>query len=409
MAQIEFISRPTELQKICQYFVKNTKKEHENFITMDTEFIRYNTYFPQLALIQIGTVEKAAVIDYTAFNHYELQPLFEIMSAPDIVKVFHSARQDCEALYHKLGIFPFPLFDTQIAAAMLGFGESIGYEPLVHSLLSIHMDKTCQQSPWLERPLTPQQIHYAAYDVIYLVDVYKILLERLKKLNRTSWVSSESLQLLKHRSYETDATSLWKKFPFLPQQWKEAFLMKYLLAWREAKAIEFNKPRTHLVSDRVFFDMCFNPHIFQKHSFDLLIQPQNRHSKFFSLPFWQHYHLFESLDRLLDQVHKTILQKTPSFISNFKKIILEKNYNHPHRSTKGHPCKIQIKKICQKCAEQNNIAISLFFDKKDVDLFFYDILKTHNPWLTTSRLSRGWRKELLKTYQNDLEKILNNL
>lgn len=405
---ITFVETLPALKALCASLKAQAKNDPNFFITMDTEFIRRNTYFPQLSVIQIGAPGQAYVVDFIALKGKHLTPLIDLLRSPLILKVFHSAAQDCEALYHALGRFPFPLFDTQIAAAALGLGGCVGYEPLVRELLGIHVDKTCQQSPWLDRPLTQEQITYAAYDVIYLINVYRVLRHRLKKTQRTSWVASESLQLLDQAIYEIDATTLWQKFPSLPKQWKEAFIMKYLLAWRETKAIELDRPRPHIVRDQVLFELAFDSHLFQKPARDLLTHPRFKpsHSPFFSVGFWEKHGLFTSLDRLLSQIQQRLTTLKPEEIADFREEIRLSSSNTHNRKPTWHEGRVQLKKICRRCAEQNNVAPSLFFGRHDIDAFFEGIFRTHNPWLTSSRLSRGWRKALLKPYQPDLEKVI---
>lgn len=402
---ISFVDRPEDLEMLCGSLNQCALKNPHFFITMDTEFIRQSTYFPQLSLIQIGLSGHAYVVDFTAFKQAQLAPLVEVLRSPLIVKVFHSASQDCEALYHALNCFPFPLFDTQIAAAFLGMGGCVGYESLVHNCLGIHVDKTCQRSPWLKRPLTEKQISYAAYDVIYLVDVYQILIERLNEAHRTGWVASESLQLLDHAVYEVDATTLWRKFPFTPKQWREAFAMKYLLAWRETKAIDLDKSRPFVLRDQVLFELVFDPNLFKKSVKELLTQPQYKqaHSPFFSVKAWEKHRLFASMKRVLKQIHQELKDLKPDDITAFQEEIRQSGkFNHGQNTTWNEGYR-HLKKICRRCAEQNAVSIAMFYAQRDLDLLLEGGIQTGSPWLTPSRLSRGWRKELLKPYQEDLE------
>ncbi|GHS92136.1 hypothetical protein AGMMS49949_03710 [Alphaproteobacteria bacterium] len=150
---VRFIDKSASLQSFCGQIMSRVNKRKESTeITVDTEFVRRTTYFPELALIQVGTKTHAAVIDVTALTREDLQPLWTIFLCPKILKIFHSARQDYEALYHAFGILPSPLFDTQIAAAMMGYGASVGYEALVKSVLGGSLDKKCQTSPCLKGP-----------------------------------------------------------------------------------------------------------------------------------------------------------------------------------------------------------------------------------------------------------------
>lgn len=407
ISPISFVDQPAQLVALCACLQEQTREDPHFFITMDTEFIRRNTYFPQLSLIQVGVPDQAYVIDFTAFKREDLTPLMEVLRSPLIIKVFHSAGQDCEALYHALGRFPFPLFDTQIAAALLGMGGCIGYEPLVHACLGLHIDKTCQQSPWLKRPLTEEQITYAAHDVIYLIDVYRILLQRLEATKRTGWVASESLQLLDQAIYEIDATTLWQKFPFLPKQWRSAFIMKYLLAWRETKAIDLDMSRPHVIRDQVLFELSFDSNLFEKTAQELLTQSRYKrsHSPFFSVHFWEEHGLFTSLDRLLAQIRTKLEALRPHEIAAFREEIAQNSSLTHNRNPAWHDGRIQLKKICKRCADQNSVASTLFYNRHDIDVLLEGGIKTGNPWLTSSRLSKGWRKELLRPFQKDMERV----
>lgn len=413
---IVFVDCLDTLAGLCRLLEGCAQKDPHFFITMDTEFIHRTSYFPKLSLVQIGApnlshvIDRAYVIDFTALKKEELTPLMDVLRSPLITKVFHSADQDCEALYHALGHFPFPLFDTQIAASFLGMGGCIGYEPLVYRCLGIHVDKSCQKSKWLRRPLSERQITYAAYDVIHLVEVYNILLHRLNTLGRTGWVASESLQLLDRTIYEVDATTLWQKFPFVPKQWRAAFILKHLLAWREAKAVQFDRPRSSLVRSSVLFDLSFDPKLFEVPVKDLLLQPKYvRPSTSFPLKVWEQYNLFEVLDRLLKQIQKKLTLLTSEQIETFREQIRQSRRMAHGQAPSWSSGRKQIVKICRCCSEQNGIALSRFFTKNDVDTLFEDGLKTGSPWITSSRLSKGWRKRLLMPYREELESVFRKI
>lgn len=161
-----FIQTTEELNLLCQRLA-----DHQ-FVTVDTEFIREKTYWPQLCLIQIASIDEAVCIDPLA-KGIDLQPLFELMQNKNVVKVFHAARQDIEIFYHLNAKTPFPVFDTQLAAMVCGFGESVSYQNLVQKLLGIELDKSMRFTDWSRRPLSEKQIRYALADVTHLRDIYK--------------------------------------------------------------------------------------------------------------------------------------------------------------------------------------------------------------------------------------------
>jgi ribonuclease D len=396
---IEFITTRQELVKICSHFSKLTYKEPNNFVTVDTEFVRRTTYFPELSLIQIGIPGIAAVIDYTKFSKKELEPFLEIMCSPYIVKVIHSARQDCEALYHALRILPSPLFDTQIAAAMVGLGGTAGYELLAESLLSISLDKTYQTSDWLCRPLSDDQIMYAANDVIYLIDIYRMLLVKTSTLGRDKWAFDESATLLDRNLYDVDSSTMWKKFLFAQHQWKAAVTMKYLMAWREEKAIEFNVPRGHVISDQMLLQFCVQRSVSKVYRSTIVgIYHHFRGSeKSFSVSFWQQNDLFGSFDRLMLQIDNVISGYSKERISSFKAELEQISESRNNRSD-GYNVKNKLRKFCNECAKKNLIAEHLFASKNDISMLIDGVRKTGSLWKTKSRLSRGWRKILLKEY-----------
>ena len=174
---MEYITTTAELKDLCQQLAARP------FITVDLEFLREHSYYAQLCLIQIGSDDRCVVVDPLA-EALDLNPFFSLMQNPDVVKVFHSGRQDIEIIYHLSGHIPAPLFDTQVAAMVAGFGESISYENLVSHLLGIRLDKTNRLSDWSKRPLSESQLNYALSDVTHLVNLYTKLSQKLDSLGR---------------------------------------------------------------------------------------------------------------------------------------------------------------------------------------------------------------------------------
>lgn len=227
----------------------------EAFITIDTEFLREKTYYPKLCLIQVAGEHDAFAMDPLA-EGIDLTPFFELLSNPNIVKVFHSCSQDIEILYQHTQSIPTPLFDTQIAAQMLGHGEAVGYGVLVKDICDIELDKTPRHTNWSERPLSKQQIEYAIGDVTYLRDIYRDLTTRLKERKRLEWAQEEMEQLRRVEQYISPPEDAWKRLKV--RHGKASFLncVKALAAWREQKAQDKNLPRQWVMRDDTIMEIA---------------------------------------------------------------------------------------------------------------------------------------------------------
>lgn len=224
------------------------------WLAVDTEFIREKTYFPQLALVQIATAESIYCVDPLAID--DLSPLFELFEKPDIIKVFHAASQDLEIFYHQRNSVPQSLFDTQIAAALLGMGEQISYALLVKKLLNLDLDKSHSRTDWMRRPLHTEQIRYAADDVRYLSRIYPLLTDKLEQLDRMSWLSKEMTRLQDPATYEPDPLNCWQRVKGSGKlKSKQLNILKHLAAWRERQAIQSNRPRRWILSDDVLLNL----------------------------------------------------------------------------------------------------------------------------------------------------------
>lgn len=228
---------------------------NSHFLALDTEFLREKTYFPKLALIQIANESSTYVIDPLAIEN--LDDFFTLVNNPDITKVLHSARQDYEIFFNLQGHLPKPIFDTQVAASLLGHGEQIGYANLIKSLLDIDVDKSQTRTDWTKRPLNNKQLDYAASDVIHLAKVYPMMLEKLDKLNRTNWLDDDFTQLTNEDTFQADKRSMWKKIKSanrLPSQ--KLSIVQELADWRETQAILQDRPRKHVLSDESIVDIA---------------------------------------------------------------------------------------------------------------------------------------------------------
>ena len=224
------------------------KAESAPFIVLDTEFMREKTFYSQLCLIQIATPDDEAIIDPLA-DGLDLAPFLSLLDNPDIVKVMHAARQDIEIFYKLLGHVPPNVFDTQIAAMALGFGESVGYGNLVKGRLGINLDKGARFTDWSRRPLSENQLKYALADVTYLRDLYPGLVDELKDKNRLHWVEEEMADQMRPELYDFDPERAWARLK--PRKFSKEYLatLKAAAAWREREAIRRDIPRGRVLKD----------------------------------------------------------------------------------------------------------------------------------------------------------------
>jgi ribonuclease D len=232
------------------------RQKGADFITVDTEFMRERTYWPILCLVQVAGPQEAAAIDSLAPS-IDLQPLLALMADSAILKVFHAARQDLEIFCHLSGVVPEPLFDTQVAAMVCGFGDSVSYETLVRKLAGTGLDKASRFTDWAHRPLTERQIKYALEDVVHLRTVYERMQQRLAKNGRAAWFSEEMAALADATLYRTEPAEAWHRFR-LRGRADSRFLgvLRALAAWREAAAQQRDLPRQRIVRDEALLEIA---------------------------------------------------------------------------------------------------------------------------------------------------------
>lgn len=252
---IDTITDTKQLTAFCEHL-----KIHEKsgFITVDTEFMRRTTYWSQLCLIQVASSDHVVLIDPLAAG-IDLKPFYEILAYEPLVKVFHAARQDVEIFFHAMGGVPAPIFDTQVAAMVCGYGDSIGYGNLVEELLKVGLDKTQRFTDWSRRPLKQDQLKYAMQDVTHLRQVYEILLEKLKHEGRKTWIANEMVVLTDSKTYEINEMDIWLRIKTRSDQPRFLARMQYLAAARERQAIKLNKPRGHIVNDLILLELAADP------------------------------------------------------------------------------------------------------------------------------------------------------
>ena len=246
---MEFIDNELALSELCKGL------QACSWLAIDTEFERTNTYYPELCLVQVATKDVTAIIDPLSIKNIE--PLYELFYDSSITKVFHSARQDLELFFHIKGKVPLPLFDTQIAASLLGYDDQIGYANLVKELLDIELEKSQTRTKWKRRPLNDKQLAYAADDVIYLAKLYDLLLTKLIDAEKVSFLNEKCQALADPELYEPDPARMWKKIKAARHvKGKSLAILKELAAWREITAREENRPRKWILPDHTLVEMA---------------------------------------------------------------------------------------------------------------------------------------------------------
>ena len=243
------ITTTNSLSELC-----NKLKESE-YVTVDTEFIREKTYWPDLCLIQIADNKNAAVVDVLSPN-INIEPLLNIMHDPKILKVFHAARQDLEIFFKLTNRLPQPLFDTQIAAMVCGFGDSVGYDTLVNKITGKIIDKSSRFTDWSLRPLTQKQINYALGDVTHLRLVYENLNQHLLEGDRSEWLREEVEKLNDTSIYQTSPPDAWKRIKSRNTNPRFLGVLKELASWREKEAQKKNIPRNHVIKDEALVEIA---------------------------------------------------------------------------------------------------------------------------------------------------------
>ena len=229
----------------------------EPYVTVDTEFMRDRTYWPQLCLVQIGTSRDAVAIDALA-EGIDLEPLYRLMADERILKVFHAPRQDLEIFHHLAGRLPRPLFDTQLAAMVLGYGDEVGYEALVRQVAGANLDKTSRFTDWSRRPLTDKQVAYALGDVTHLRVIYERFRDRLAERGRSRWVDEELDALLDPNLYEQDPDEVWRRLKVRTRDPRFLAVLRAVAAWREREAQRRDQPRNRVMRDDVLLDVVAN-------------------------------------------------------------------------------------------------------------------------------------------------------
>jgi ribonuclease D len=246
---MDLITTTEELAATCERLARHP------FVTIDTEFLRETTYYPLLCVAQLASSDEAVVIDALAPS-IDLKPFFNLMADERVLKVFHAARQDIEIVWHRANIVPHPIFDTQVAAMVLGHGDSISYDQLVQRITGDTLDKSHRFTDWTRRPLTPAQIAYAVSDVTHLRDVYLALVADLGRRGRADWMMDEMEVLTSPDTYRAEPERAWMRLKTRVRKPKELGVLIEVAAWREREAQSRDVPRSRVLKDETIGDIA---------------------------------------------------------------------------------------------------------------------------------------------------------
>ena len=243
------ITTTAELAAACRRMAAHA------FVTVDTEFLRETTYYPLLCVAQMASPDEAVVVDALAPG-IDLAPFYKLMADERVMKVFHAARQDIEIVWHAAKLIPHPIFDTQVAAMVLGYGDSISYEQLVQRITADTLDKSHRFTDWTRRPLSDAQLAYAVSDVTHLRAVYLALVEDLKRRGRADWVAGEMRVLTSPDTYRMEPDNAWKRLKTRVRKPKELAVLIEVAAWREREAQSRDVPRSRVLKDETIADIA---------------------------------------------------------------------------------------------------------------------------------------------------------
>jgi len=246
------ITTSNELAALCD------RLQNAEFVTVDTEFLRDSSYYSKLCLIQIADDEGAAAIDPLA-EGIDLAPFFDLMANENVIKVLHACRQDLEIFVNMVNQLPTPIFDTQVAAMVCGFGDSVGYETLVNKITGGQLDKSARYTDWSKRPLSDSQLTYALGDVTHLRTIYRKLRDELEKTGRESWVDEEMAPYKETGLYTVEPVEAWKRLKVRTNKPRFLGILQSLAEWREIEAQQRDIPRNRVAKDETLFEIAAHP------------------------------------------------------------------------------------------------------------------------------------------------------
>lgn len=245
----ELVTTTEDLAAACRRLTQHP------FVTVDTEFLRDSTFWPKLCVVQVASPDESIVVDALA-DGLDLAPLFDLFRDEAVLKVFHAARQDVEIVWHLAGFIPSPLFDTQVAAMVVGFGDSIAYDQLVQRTTGAQIDKSSRFTDWSKRPLSDAQISYARSDVTHLRDVYRKLDAMLTKRHRAFWMEDEMAVLTSPETYRQEPAQAWRRVGGRMRKPRDVAVLMEVAAWREREAQSKNVPRARILKDDALIEVA---------------------------------------------------------------------------------------------------------------------------------------------------------
>ena len=334
------------------------------YITVDTEFMRDTTFWPRLCLVQVASSDEAAAID-TLAPDIDLAPLFALMRDPGVLKVFHAARQDIEIFYHLDGRVPSPVFDTQVAAMVCGFGDQVGYEKLVAKLARASIDKTQRFTDWARRPLTRRMHEYAISDVTHLRVVYEKIAARLERDGREGWLAEEMGTLTDPATYRLDPADAWLRVKTRLRKPRQLAVLREVTAWREAEAQRRDIPR-----NRVLRDEALN---------EIAAQEPGTREELWNLRSLGRSHVGKNSADALLAIVAEVRAAAPSTYPKERKPPPVANHAGPSADL----LKVLLKLRC----EENDVAQKLVASADDIEAIARDDM-------AEVRALRGWRREI---------------
>ena len=335
---------------------------NEKVLAIDTEFIRENTYFPSLCLIQIAGSDFASAID--PLSGVDLSIIWKLLENKNILKVFHAARQDIEIFLNLTGKIPYPIYDTQIAAMFCGLGDQIGYEGLVNKFLGLSVNKELQFTNWLQRPLSKNQIEYAISDVTHLIKIYPIITKLINDSNRTEWVEKEMQSISDQSLYKIDPLDIWKRIKLKNSKPKTLNLLKHLAAWRENECKKQNIPRNKLIRDDVLVNISYQ-------SPQTIIELK----KIRAFPKQLSHKNCNDIIETIQNANRIIQEDWPNVIKTYKKSNISSN-------------SLELLKLLLKfSSEESGLAEKLIANNDDLR----DLIEAKNNDL---RVFKGWRNDI---------------
>jgi len=356
---MDMITTTEALAAFCARLAKH------DFVTVDTEFLRETTYWPELCLIQMAGPDDEGIVDPMA-KGLDLKPFFELMGDPSVIKVFHAARQDIEIVVKLGDLVPHPIFDTQVAAMVCGFGESISYDQLVSRITGAPIDKSSRFTDWSRRPLTDKQLDYALADVTHLRDVYLELVSRLKAEGRGDWVADEMAVLESRSTYEMDPEDAWKRLKMRVKKPVELCVLQHVAAWREREAKSRNVPRGRVIKDDAIYEIAQQ-------------QPRDAEalSRLRTIPRgWERSQQGATLVEIVNEALETPKEAMPRL-------------PRQKQTPEGAQASIELLRVLLKLTvEKENVAAKIIANADDLEAIAVDGEDADVPAL------KGWRREL---------------